>query len=49
MKEYTLTKQISKQGKNALIVIPSFLRNEIEPKDIVEVKIKIIKKGENHD
>ena len=45
MEEYTITKQISKQGKNTLIIIPSFLRDEIKYKDIVEVKIKIIKKA----
>jgi hypothetical protein len=43
MKEFIITKQISKQGKNSMIVIPTLLRDEIKPKDLVEVRIKILK------
>ncbi len=46
MKEYTITKQVSKQGKNSLIVIPKFLAAEIQPRDVVEVRIRVIKKNE---
>ena len=43
MKEFTLTKQISKQGTNTLIVIPKFLQDDICAGDLVEVKIKVFR------
>ena len=46
-KSYTITKKIAKHGNNAVIVIPSFLKDELKPKTIVEVKIKIVKGAEN--
>jgi len=46
-KIYTITKKIAKHGKQAVIVIPSFLQNELKPKTIVEVKINVIKEYEN--
>ncbi len=49
MKEFTITKQISKQGSNSLIVIPKFLQSEIKPKDIVEVRIRILKSFEGSE
>lgn len=45
-KEYTITKRIAKQGENAIIVIPSFLREALKPKTVVELRIKILG-GEN--
>jgi len=54
MTEFTLTKQISKQGPQTVIIIPSFLREKLRPKMLVEIKIKILdenteKKGESDD
>ena len=46
-KIYTITKKIAKHGKQAVIVIPSFLQNELKPKTIVEVKINIVKGAED--
>ena len=46
-KTYTITKKIAKHGKQAVIVIPSFLQSELKPKTIVEVKINIVKGAEN--
>ena len=46
-KTYTITKKIAKHGKQAVIVIPSFLQQELKPKTIVEVKINIVKGAEN--
>lgn len=43
MKEFTLTKQISKQGANTLIVIPKFLQEDIRAGDLVEVRIKVLR------
>ncbi|MDP3639925.1 MAG: hypothetical protein Q8R53_01855 [Nanoarchaeota archaeon] len=42
MTEFTLTKQISKQGMQNMIIIPAFLRDKLKPKTLVEVKIKIL-------
>ncbi len=46
-KVYTITKKIAKHGNQAVIVIPSFLQEELKPKTIVEVKINVIKEIEN--
>jgi hypothetical protein len=42
MTEFTLTKQISKQGPQTVIIMPSFLREKLKPKMLVEIKIKIL-------
>ena len=44
---FTITKKIAKHGKQAVIVIPSFLQQELKPKTIVEVKINVIKGHED--
>ena len=46
-KTYTITKKIAKHGSQAVIVIPSFLKQELKPKTIVEVKINVVKEVEN--
>lgn len=45
IKTFTITKKVSKHGKQAVIVIPSFLQAELKPKTIVEVKINILKEA----
>jgi hypothetical protein len=42
MDEYTITKQISKQGTQNIIIIPAFLRERLKPKTLVEVRIRVI-------
>ena len=42
MNEITLTKQISKQGSQHMIIIPSFLKDRLKPKAVVEIKIKVL-------
>lgn len=49
MKEFILTKQISKQGTKSVLIIPKFLEKQIRPKDIVEVRIKILSEDENNE
>lgn len=44
-KTFTITKKIAKHGKQAVIVLPSFLQAELKPKTIVEVKINIVKEA----
>jgi len=46
-KSYTITKKIAKHGNNAVIVIPSFLKDELKPKTIVEVKINVVRGAED--
>jgi antitoxin component of MazEF toxin-antitoxin module len=45
--EYTITKQISKQGNQTMILIPAFLKDKLKPKSLVEVKIKILEDNQN--
>ncbi|MBI4095238.1 MAG: hypothetical protein HY438_00080 [DPANN group archaeon] len=40
-KTYIITKKVAKHGKQAIIVIPSFLQKELKPKTIVEVQIRV--------
>ncbi|OYT40587.1 hypothetical protein B6U80_02610 [Candidatus Pacearchaeota archaeon ex4484_26] len=44
-KNFTITKKVAKHGNQAVIVIPSFLQQELKPRSIVEVKIKVIKEA----
>ena len=36
----TLTKKIAKQGKNSIIVIPSYLKEVFKPGNVVKVEIE---------
>jgi hypothetical protein len=42
MTEFILTKQISKQGSQSMIIIPTFLKDKLRPKMLVEIKIRIL-------
>lgn len=42
MNEFTLTKQISKQGDQSIIVIPKILNSRLKPKTLVEIKIRVL-------
>jgi hypothetical protein len=44
-KEFTIRKKIAKHGKNSIIVIPKLLQQELKPKTIVELNIKILEKA----
>lgn len=46
MSEYTLTKQISKQGSQSMIIIPAFLKEKLKPKTLVEVKIRVLEEND---
>ena len=47
LKNFTITKRIAKHGKQNVIVIPSFLKEELKPRTVVELKISIVKEAEN--
>jgi len=42
MKQFVITKQIAKHGKNSVIIIPSFLRDKLKPKSLVKVTIDLL-------
>jgi hypothetical protein len=44
---YTITKNIAKHGKNSIIVIPSILNSELQPRTTVKVTIEVIKRPES--
>lgn len=46
-KSYIITKKIAKHGLQSVIVIPSFLNQELKPRTIVQVKIDVIKEAED--
>ena len=41
-KEFTIRKKIASQGHNSIIVIPKLLREELKPKTVVEINIKVL-------
>jgi len=41
-KQFTIRKKIAKHGDQAIIVIPKLLQEELSPKTIVELTIKIL-------
>jgi hypothetical protein len=45
--DFTITKQVAKHGSQSIIILPKFLENDIKPSDIVEIKIKVVKRGQN--
>ena len=45
LKTFTITKKIAKHGNQAIIVIPSFLAEELEPRTLVEVRINVLKEA----
>jgi hypothetical protein len=45
-KQFTITKRVAKHGKQALIVIPKLLQEELKPGTIVEIKINVLRGAE---
>lgn len=43
---YTITKRVSKHGKQSVIVIPKVLESEIRRGTVAEVRITVIKEAE---
>lgn len=44
-KQFNIRKKIAKHGCNSIIVIPKLLQNELKPRTIVDIKIKIIEEA----
>jgi hypothetical protein len=45
-RQFTIRKKIASQGENSIIVIPKLLRNELKPKTIVEINIRVLEEEE---
>lgn len=43
VKQYTITKRIAKHGRQAIIVIPAILQDELAPGTVVKIKMDILK------
>ncbi|MBD3248994.1 hypothetical protein GF336_03035 [Candidatus Woesearchaeota archaeon] len=48
-KQFTITKKIAKHGKQNIIVIPSFLQDELKHGDIVKLTIDVLKEVKKYD
>tara|TARA_Y100000034_G_scaffold102596_1_gene127539 strand:+ start:135 stop:275 length:141 start_codon:yes stop_codon:yes gene_type:complete len=43
MKQYIITKRIAKHGKQAVIVVPKVLEEELKPKTVVKLTIDVLR------
>jgi hypothetical protein len=41
-KSYTITKRIAKHGKQAVIIIPTVIQEQLSPGTLAEIKIEVI-------
>ncbi len=44
-KRFTLTKRIAKHGRQAIIVIPAILQEELPPGTIVTIQLDVLKEA----
>ena len=44
-KQFVLTKKIAKHGKQAVIVIPKILQEELQPNTIVKLTVDVIREA----
>ena len=49
MKEFNIRKKIAKHGENSIIVIPKLFKDELKPKTIVEINIKVLEVPEQDE
>ncbi|MBS3167730.1 hypothetical protein J4216_01255 [Candidatus Woesearchaeota archaeon] len=47
MKEFIITKKVAKHGKQAILVIPKILEDELKPGTLVKVSLEVVKEVEN--
>ncbi len=47
MKQFVITKKVAKHGKQAIIVIPRILENELKPGTVVKVTVDVVRGAEN--
>ncbi len=46
MKHFVITKKVAKHGRQAIIVIPKVLENELKPGTVVEININVLREVE---
>ena len=46
MKSFNLVKRIAKHGRQNVIMIPSLLQDELKAGSVVQLKIDVLKEGE---
>ncbi len=44
-RKFTITKKIAKHGKQAIIVVPTLLQEQLRPGTIVQLTIDILEEG----
>lgn len=47
--QYIITKRIAKQGKHNIIIIPSYLHDNLKSKTLVKVTIDVLRGEENNE
>lgn len=46
MKSFTITKKVAKHGKQAIIVVPKVIQDDLKPGTIIEVTMTVLKEAE---
>ena len=46
MKSFTITKKVAKHGKQAIIVVPKIIQDDLKPGTIIEVTMNVLKEVE---
>lgn len=49
MKQFIITKKVAKHGKQAIIVVPKLLEEDLKPNTVVKLTIDVIKEAEDGD
>jgi hypothetical protein len=49
MKTFNLVKRIAKHGRQNVIVIPSILHEELKAGSVVQLKIDVLREGEENE
>ncbi len=49
MKQFIITKKIAKHGKQAVIVVPTVLKNHLKPKTVVKLTIDVLENPEEEN
>ena len=44
-KSFTITKKVAKHGKQAIVVIPKVLENELKPSTLVKITFDVIEEA----
>jgi hypothetical protein len=45
-KQFTITKRIAKHGRQAIIVLPTILQEQLQPGMVVQISLEVIELGD---